>query len=252
MSPQAKKEYTAIMAKRYQRSKAKKKTQIINEYCQVTGYHRKHAIRKLNKFKLFTKPKSRSGRPKLYTAPVLDVLKKIWIEADQPCAKRFKVILPLWMPHYPQLYGPIDLPVYKALMKMSASTMDRLLKPVRSKFKVKGRCTTKPGSLLRNQIPIKTDQWSESDPGFIEADTVHHCGESTAGQYAITVNYTSIATGWTEQRAIWGKGESGVLEQTKDVEDTLPFDIKGFDSDCGGEFINNHRKRPAKTSGRSD
>jgi hypothetical protein len=241
MSPQAKKEYTAIMAKRYKRSKAKKKTQILNEYCQVTGFHRKHAIRKLNNFKFFIKQKSRPGRPKIYhSQAMIDVLKKIWIEADQPCAKRFKVILPIWIPHYPQLYGPIDLPVYKALMKMSASTMDRLLKPIRSKFKVKGRCNTKPGSLLRNQIPIKTDQWNELQPGSMEADTVHHCGECVAGQYALTVNYTDIATGWTEQRAVWGKGETGVFEQTKDVENTLPFAIRGFDSDCGGEFINDH------------
>jgi len=241
MSPQTKKEYTAIMAKRYKRAKDKKKTKILNEYCQVTGYHRKHAIRKLNNFKFFIKQKPRSGRPKIYNHQImLAVLKKIWIEADQPCSKRLKVILPIWMPHYPQLYGPIDLVVYKALMHISASTIDRLLTPIRSKFKVKGLATTKPGSLLRNQIPIKTDQWNEFQPGFIEADTVHHCGESVAGQYALTVNYTDIATGWTEQRAVWGKGETGVFEQTKDVENTLPFDIKGFDSDCGGEFINNH------------
>ena len=241
MSPQSKKEYTAIMAKRYRGSKGKRKSKILDEYCQVTGFHRKHAIRKFNNFKFFIKPKSRAGRPKIYhPKEMIDVLKKIWIEADQPCSKRLKTILPVWMPHYPQLYGPIDLNVYKALLRISAATIDRLLKPVRFKFKVKGRTTTKPGSLLRNQIPIKTDQWNEFQPGFIESDTVHHCGETTAGQYALTVNYTDIATGWTEQRAVWGKGETGVLEQTEDVENALPFAILGFDADNGGEFINDH------------
>lgn len=241
MSPQSKKEYTAIMAKRYRRSKGQKKSKILDEYCQITGFHRKHAIRKLNNFKFFIKQKSRSGRPPVYPPQeITDVLKKIWIEADQPCSKRLKTILPVWMPHYPQLYGPIDLKVYKALLRISAATIDRLLKPLRPKFKAKGRAATKPGSLLRNQIPIKTDQWNEFQPGFIESDTVHHCGETTAGQYALTVNYTDIATGWTEQRAIWGKGETGVLEKTEDVENALPFNILGFDADNGGEFINDH------------
>ena len=100
--------------------------------------------------------------------------------------------------------------------------------------------TKKPGSLLRNQIPIKTSQWEETIPSHIESDTVHHCGDTVAGQYVLTVNYDDIATGWTEQRAVWGKGELEVLQQTKDVENSLPFKILGFDSDNGGEFINNH------------
>ena len=104
----------------------------------------------------------------------------------------------------------------------------------------RGLSCTKPGSLLRNQIPIKTDQWNEFNPGFIEADTVHHCAESTEGQYALTVNYTDIATQWTQQRAVWGKGQTAVFEQTQDVENSLPFKMRGFDSDCGGEFINEH------------
>jgi len=90
-----------------------------------------------------------------------------------------------------------------------------------------------------NKFPL-TNQWNEFNPGCIESDTVHHCGESVQGQYALTVNYTDIATQWTEQRAIWGKGERGVFIQTQDVENSLPFAIRAFDSDNGGEFINNH------------
>jgi hypothetical protein len=241
MSPQSKTEYTVIMAKRYRNAKGKKKTGILSEYCNITGFHRKHAIRKLNTFKFFTRRNPQSGRPNLYRTPsIIEPLKKIWLNADQPCSKRLKVILPVWMPFYPETYGPIDLKAYKALLRISHATIDRLLKPIRPKFKAKGRSTTKPGSLLRSQIPIKTDQWNESSPGFLEADTVHHCGQSSQGQYVLTINFDDIATGWTEQRAVWGKGESAILQQIKDVENTLPFPLRGFDSDNGGEFLNYH------------
>ena len=239
MSPKSKKEYTAIMAARYKKASLVEKTAILNEYCKITKCHRKHAIRKLNHFQFFQKTKSRAGRPKEYDSPaILQPLKKIWQAANLPCGKRLKPILELWLPSYAKTYGPLDLPVIKALKKISASTIDRTLGSIRPKFKKRGHCTTKSGTLLRKQIPIKTDQWDEARPGFIESDTVHHCGDSTAGQYAITVNSDDIASGWTEQRAVWGKGEAAVFYQTKDVERSLPFPIIGFDSDNGGEFIN--------------
>jgi len=167
-------------------------------------------------------------------------LKTIWLQANLPCSKILKAIIPLWLPHYAETYTPLDLKVIKALKSISPATIDRILKPIRPKFKKHGLSCTKPGSLLRKQIPIKTNQWDEFNPGCIESDTVHHCGECTEGQYVLTVNYDDIATQWTEQRAVWGKGETGIFEQTKDVENSLPFAIRGFDSDNGGEFINNH------------
>jgi hypothetical protein len=243
MSPIAKEEYTAIMAKRYKRTRTRNlKNMILTEYCRTTGYHRKHAIRKLNQFKFFTNPRRKKpGRASKYNKPgILLPLKTIWLQANLPCSKNFKAIIPLWLPHYSQTYAPLDLAVIKALKSISPATIDRILKPIRPKFKKRGLSCTKPGSLLRKLIPIKTDQWDEFNPGCIESDTVHHCGESTEGQYVLTVNYDDIATQWTEQRAVWGKGESGVLLQTKDVENSLPFAIRGFDADCGGEFINAH------------
>ena len=243
MSPKSKEEYTAIMAKRYKKAKKRNlKNIILNEYCRITKYHRKHAIQKLNTFKFYTKPKRKKpGRPSKYNKPkILTPLKTIWLQANLPCSKILKAIIPIWLPHYVETYARLDLPVIKLLKRISPSTIDRLLKPVRPKFKKRGLGGTKPGSLLRKQIPIKTDQWDEFNPGFIEADTVHHCGETTAGQYVLTVNYDDIATQWTEQRAVWGKGETGVFEQTEDVENSLPFAIHGFDTDCGGEFINHH------------
>lgn len=128
-------------------------------------------------------------------------------------------------------------------MKISPSTIDRLLKPTRIKYKRRGRATTKPGTLLRKQIPIKTNQWDETRPGFLEADTVAHCGDSLIGIFAYTVDFVDIATEWTEQRAVWGKGERGVLEQIDDVEKSIPFPLLGFDSDNGSEFLNHHLLR---------
>ncbi|MBI4242550.1 MAG: integrase [Planctomycetes bacterium] len=157
-----------------------------------------------------------------------------------PCSKRLKVILPLWLPSYAKEFGGLPLEAVKALLRISHATIDRLLKTTRIEYTRRGRATTKPGTLLRKQIPIKTNQWDETSPGFLEADTVAHCGDSIAGIFVYTVNFTDIATGWTEQRAVWGKGESGVLEQIKDVENNLPFALLGFDCDNGGEFINHH------------
>lgn len=238
----AKMEYLKSIALRYKKANRKQKTIILNEFCTNCDYHRKHAIRAIRTFKRFTKPKpEKRGRPSVYNNLVLlKPLKRIWLSAHLPCSKRLKAVLPLWLPYYAQEFEPIDPNTLDRLIHISASTLDRILEPIRLKYRGKGRSLTKPGTLLRNQIPVKTDQWDEFRPGFIESDTVHHCGESTDGQYAITVNYTDIASGWTEQRAVWGKGEIGVFTQTKHVEKSLPFPILGFDSDNGGEFINHH------------
>jgi len=154
-----------------------------------------------------------------------------------------KVIISLWMPGYVKEYGALALDVIKALNRISPPTIDRILKPLRAKYRLRGRCTTKPGTLLRRQIPIKTNQWDESRPGFVEADTVAHCGESTEGDYANTVDLVDIATSWNEQRAVWGKGEIGVLNALKDIESSVPFPVLGFDADNGSEFINHHLMR---------
>jgi hypothetical protein len=180
-------------------------------------------------------------------------LKRIWLSANLPCSKRLKVILPLWLPSYEKEFGTLPRDSITALHAISASTIDRLLKPTRVKYKGRGRSTTKPGTLLKKHIPIKTDQWDEARPGFLEADTVAHCGESMAGMFAFTVDCVDIATTWTEQRAVWGKGETGVVQQINDIENSLPFPLLGFDSDNGSEFLNyhllrhfHHRKQPVQ------
>lgn len=253
MTPRSKQEYTEAVHRRYKEATRKEKTLILDEYCATCRCHRKHAIRVLRNFKRFTKPKGQKrGRPSRYNhETITGPLKAIWLAANLPCSKRLEALLPLWLPGYEQTFGPVSVEAHKALVDISASSIDRLLKPTRSQYTTRGRCTTKPGTLLRKKIPIAANQWDESRPGFLEADTVAHCGESTAGMYINTIDLVDIATGWTEQRAVWGKGERGVLEQIKDVEATLPFPIRGFDCDNGTEFLNYHllrhfsnRKRP--------
>ena len=132
------------------------------------GCHRKHAIRVLRRFKRFTKPKTKKrGKPTIYQNEAIGkTLKEIWLKANLPCSKRLKAILPIWLPGYVELFGELSLEVTNALLKISPPTIDRLLKPIRIHYTKRGRSTTKPGTLLRKQIPIKTNQWDESRPGF--------------------------------------------------------------------------------------
>lgn len=245
MSPRTKREYVEAIHLRYKKATRKEKKGILDEFCATCGYHRKHAIRLLKRFKRFTQPKgTHRGRTPIYQGEaLLKPLKEIWRGANLPCSKRLKVILPLWLPGYSETFGSPPLKVITALKHISSSTIDRLLKPVRIHYQKRGRSTTKPGTLLRKRIPLATNQWNESRPGFLEADTVAHCGTSLLGMFAYTIDFVDIATGWTEQRAIWGKGETGVLEQIKDIEQVLPFPLLGFDCDNGSEFLNHHLLR---------
>ena len=145
------------------------------------------------------------------------------------------------MPFYESTYCvKIPEPVKEKLLKISPATIDRLISKERKRMGKVGLSTTKPGSLIKKHVPIKTDQWDETRPGFLEADTVAHCGGSVAGAFVYTVNIVDIATGWTEPRAIWGKGEKTTFEAIRSIEQALPFKILGFDSDNGSEFLNWH------------
>src|SRR4030066_560180 len=164
MSSKSKREYLEAIYRRYKSASRQKKTIMLDEFCAACRYHRKHAIRLLKKFTRFIKPKrNKKGKPPFYNKEtILKPLKKIWLSANLPCSKRLKAVLPLWLPGYIQEYGDIPVEVTNALIAISPATIDRLLKPVRVKYKGRGRTTTKPGTLLRKQIPIKTNQWDES------------------------------------------------------------------------------------------
>jgi hypothetical protein len=245
MSPRSRREYVEALFVRYKNADRAQKGQILDEFCATCGYHRKHAIRLLRGFKRFSIPKrkKRGRKPLYHQERILTPLKKIWLAANLPCSKRLKAILPLWLPGYQELFGPLPADTHHALLRISCATIDRLLKPTRIRYTRHGRSTTKPGSLLRHQIPIGTNQWDQTRPGFLEADTVAHCGTSMAGQFVYTLDCVDIATGWSEQRAVWGRGETGVLEQLRHIEQSLPFELLGFDCDNGAEFLNHHLMR---------
>jgi hypothetical protein len=141
---------------------------------------------------------------------------------------------------YETEYGRIEGETRKRLLKISARTLDRVMKPVRIKHGNRGRCGTRPGSLLKNQIPIKTHHADVNKPGVMEADTVAHCGNSLDGSFVWSLTLTDIFSGWTENRAVWNKGYEGVRQAISDIEQKLPFALTGFHSDNGGEFLNHH------------
>lgn len=240
MTIQSKQEYCQAIKTRYRNAGKQEKASILNEFCIICSYNRKYAIRLLNRKKRSAK-KSRPGpKPVYHQSTLLAVLKKLWFATDQMCSKKLKAAIHLWLPFYEQEYGSLDDQLKTKLAAISPATIDRLLKPVRVKYAGKGRCGTKPGTLLKNQIPIQNNIWDCSQPGFFEADTVAHCGNSLAGDFAWSLTFTDIATTWTENRAVWNKGAHGVLERIKDIEKSLVFPIRGFDCDNGSEFLNYH------------
>jgi len=238
MSNSGKKEYLIEIRKRYFLATKPERSIILDEFCTVCGFNRKYAIRLIYKKEVvYTK---RKGRPKKYfSTGVSDFLKAIWVATNLACSKRLKAAIPLWLSYYKKHNkNSLTEREYNLLLEISPRTIDRLLKKLKSKYKKFGLSTTKPGSLLKKQVPIKLNQWDETRPGFIEADTVAHCGTSVSGQFVYTLNIVDIATGWTEQRALWGKGKRGVFEALKDIRRLLPFKILGFDCDNGGELLN--------------
>jgi hypothetical protein len=240
MSQKEKRAYLEAILRRYRKSGRKQKAKILDEFCEVCGYNRKYAIRLLHK-KRKGKPKEKRGRKPRYDAnALLGPLKTIWFGTDQMCSKKLKAALPEWLPHYEQSYGLLSDLLRGQLLTVSAATVDRLLKPERLRCPRKGLSGTKPGKLLKNQIPIKTDHWDVTQPGFMEADTVAHCGNSLAGDFVWSLTLTDICTTWTENRASWNKGAEGVKVGIKDIEAKLPFEILGFDCDNGSEFLNHH------------
>jgi hypothetical protein len=187
---------------------------------------------------------ARSGRvhpgPERLYEIVEPVVKHIWLSAEQPCGKRLVPILRQWLPFYELRHGRLSGRQRQWVRQISAATLDRLLAPARAQHCDRGRCGTKPGSLLRSEIPIRTGTWDLTQPGYLEADSVAHCGASMAGDFIWSLTYTDILSGWTEGGAVWNKGAAGVPAATRQVEARLPFDLLGFDSDNGGEFLNHH------------
>ena len=213
------------------------KGRLLDEFCDQYGYERKYATRLLGKGTTGPAVVVRRPGPTARYEAVREVVEVIWRAAEQVCGKRLAQTLPLWLPHYERHYGRVTSRQKKLLGEISAATLDRLLRS-RKAGVGRGIGATKPGTLLRQQIPIQGEVWDEQRLGFLEADSVAHCGQSLGGDFIWSLTYTDMASTWTEGRAVWNKGASGVLEQTRDVEACLPFAIRGFDFDNGSEWLN--------------
>lgn len=241
MGGEMKKEYLTKIRSRYNKGEKGEKTAILDEFCAVCGYQRKYAIRLLSR--TLRRPRKKPGRKPRYGPETVAPLKRIWFTADQVCSKKLVAAIPLWLPYYDAEYGPLDPEIRQNLLDLSPASIDRLLGPTRAKQTTKGLSATKPGTLLRNQIPIRTGNWDITKPGFLEADTVAHCGNSIDGNFVWSLTFTDIYSGWTEIRAIWNKGAHGVITELTDVESRLAFPLLGFDCDNGSEFLNHHLLR---------
>ena len=233
------KEYAEAVQGRYFRASRKAKTEMLNEFVATTGMHRKAVIRLLNR-RNGSPGKKRGGRPRLYGLEVMAALKVAWEATDRLCSKRFH-------PFLPELVGILkrtgEISVTEEaegqLYRMSPSTIDRILRRWRGSGRRRGLSTTKPGTLLKNAIPVRTfSDWNENKPGFVEADLVAHCGDSAEGFYLTTLSTVDVATGWCEPMAVWGKGQDRVGGAVYDVQKRLPMPLLGLDSDNGSEFIN--------------
>ena len=259
-----KKAVTRELKDRYQRSSKKEKSIILNGFIQLTGYNRCYACQILNVKKekvlgymniggkrvrlVRDKRKIKRKKKKIYDQDVLVALKEIWKISDYICSKRLAPFLSEIIPVL-ERWGEIKLStkVKEKLFKISAATIDRLLADTRKKGRIKGRSTTKPGTLLKKSIPIRTfADWDEKVPGFFEVDLVSHDGGATRGDFNQSLNFTDIATGWEEMVAVKNKAQVWVFEGIKEIEGRLPFSILGIDSDNGAEFINAHLIRYCK------
>jgi len=241
MSLELRMKYCETVYRRYRNASKESKARILDEFCQVCGYNRKYAIWKLNRLRNKEKAKtpSKRRRQKKYGHDVLLIVEGVWKKSGYPWSVRLKEILRLWLPWIKTHYQ-VRAEVEEKLVEISASTMDRHLRPLKNKLKRRIYGRTKPGTLLRHKIPVKTDHWDVEQPGYLEADLVSHSGESGYGEFMHSLNFTDIFSQWVETEAVMGKGQEGILEAVDKISQRFPFRILGIDSDNGSEFINHH------------
>ena len=239
MSLSAKREFLARIHGRYQRAGRAHKTRILDEFCAACGYHRKSALRLLRRPLLAAGARGRPGPKRIYEpAELLPVLKTIWLASDQLCSKLLRAALPEWLGHYEERHAPLAAGAKAKLLAISPAQIDRLLGPARVGQPKKGLGATRPGTLLRHQVPTRGGPADTSLLGAVAVDTVAHCDDTTAGDYVNSLTFTELSSGWTENRAVWNKGSHAILGQLKQLEAEVPFPMTSFHSDNGGEFLN--------------
>lgn len=235
-------------SKEYKRSRKREKTLLLTKLSEATNYSRKHLMEILPK--PLTKKRWRRNKTSPYLT-IVKTLKKLWAISNYSCGKRLAPMIPVYLSSLGRFH---ELPKIRReekrlLRQISPSTVDRLLVNDRKRINLRSRARTKPGSLLKNQIPIRTfADWKEEEkrPGFLEIDTVHHCDENNRGDYVYTLDTTDVFTGWNECQAFMGKSERHTVEGLENIRRRLPFPLLGIDFDTGGEFVNWHLIRYSK------
>lgn len=242
MTQRGKQEIVERTRHRYLQAGRKEKSKILDEFVAVTGLHRKSAIRRLRVG--YQAGRERRGRKRIYTGSVVAALVRIWRISGCICGKRLQ-------PFLPELVGALerhqelvlDEETRGLLLAMSAATIDRKLRTYRQQRR-RGLSTTKPGTLLKHSIPIRTfADWDDVRPGFVEMDLVAHCGDSAEGQYLYTLTATDIATGWTECLVLSQRSQLAVKAAMSQLQARLPFPLLGIDCDNDSAFINGTLKR---------
>lgn len=227
---------------KYHRGGRREKSEILKEVCLRFECHRKHAIRLMKKGTPGRKPapQKRGPKSKYDTPEFLRALHRVRRSMEYRNAEVMKANMAEWLPFIEKHYGSFSPELREKLLTISAATMKRYFQRMREQAG-KGLSTTRPGSILRTEIPILTEsQWDATVPGKMATDTVAHCGTTTEGQFVYSLDMVDPVTHWTAQRATWGKGSGGVLDQTKDIENSLPFPLIGLHVDNGSEFMNYH------------
>jgi hypothetical protein len=232
MSIEARRQYLIAIRERYLNSTKKQKKAILDEFCQVCNYSRKYAIKAIKQG--VGTPIKRPGPKVIYDEDFVRHLVKLWQAMGNICSKKMVAAIPIWLPFYRQ--GDLTDKQRNLLLTISSSTIDRCLK----KFKEQKGLSGTERSNFKAMIPLQLLKDDELKlPGYIEADTVAHCGSSLLGQFAWSLTMTDLYSGWTENRGVWTKDSYLVMQAIRDIEENLPFFIHGFASDNGTEFINN-------------
>ena len=241
MTKIGKRELLEAIRPRYLQANRAEKGRILDEFVATTDYHRKYAIRLLRHGPP-RRPASRRPGRRTYTPAVVHALTQVWEVCDGICSRRLHPFLPEIVEVLERHHELVLTPETKALLlRMSRATMDRLLKPARERRPQRGLSTTKPGTLLKKAIPVRTfADWDDVRPGFLELDLVAHCGDSTNGEYIHTLDTVDVATGWSECIAVPNRGQQAVFQALQLIRTRLPFPLLGIDSDNDSAFINNH------------